>query len=202
MPILNSMIIWSIQNEAAWNSLQKEGRLIAKAHHQADGWPEAYSWMTDQLVKRVGPAPSKNAVPLWGWHQWQNAEKNKPDLRSVRHHWQPSGNYLLLEFDIPEDEVLLSDFDAWHIPLNEGYLSIDEEADKAFDEKLKQYGWQAGQPKPKALLPEIHKSWELIFDLDTLAEPYWHPTPKKSIQACFWQIRVEQLLAVKPFTSI
>ena len=196
------MIIWSIQTERAWKNLQREGRLIAHAHHQADNWPEAYRWITGQLSKRIGPSPVNEAAPLWGWYQWMDEKNKRPDLRSVRHHWAPPDNYVLLECDLPDDQVLLSDFDAWHIVLNNGYMPLDEKSDDIFHQKLEQAGWKSGQPKPKNFLHEIRKSWDHIFDLDAMKGPYWNDTPQKSIQACFWEIPLHKVKSIRPFTTL
>ena len=195
------MIIWSIQNESAWESLQKTRRLVAHSHHQADNWPEAYDWMSEQVKKRIAPAPISNAVPLWGWYQWKNVTTKRPDLRCVRHHWSPAGKYVLLECDIPDDQVLLSDFGAWHIPLNTGFLALDDHDINRFDFFLKKSGWQRSEPIPEPFRSELHKSWELIFDLKSLDNEHWGFISQKSIQASFWEIAIDQVKSHKAFTS-
>jgi len=194
------MRIWSIQSRKAWEHLSEFGFLESNRHHSESSWPHAYEWMRDQLAKRIGEPVRSDAMPLWGWYQWGSKGK-RPDLRCLRHHWGPEGNHVMIECELPDDEVLLSDHDAWHIALNNSHLPLDEDDDKKFDAKLEHYGWKAGAPNPDPLLPEIQKSWEHIFDLDALKEPYWHETENKSIQASFWQIEMSQVKSHKPFTS-
>jgi len=53
-------------------------------------------------------------------------------LRAVRHNWKPPGEYVLLECELPDAAVMLSDFDAWHIILNNQYVSISDEDEAAY----------------------------------------------------------------------
>jgi len=194
------MRIWFIQSREAWEHLNKAGFLESNRHHSENSWPHAYDWMRDQLAKRVGEPVRSDAMPLWGWYQWCNVSK-RPDLRLLRHHWGPEGNHVMIECELPDGEVLLSDHDAWHITLNDSYLPLNVDDDQQFGEKLRRAGWQAGSPKPDHLLPEIQKSWERIFDLEALGGEYWGPMESKSIQASFWRIELSQVKSHKPFTS-
>jgi len=108
------MRIWSIQSEEAWKHLNRHGCLEAKRHHSESAWTHAYEWMCDQLAERIGEPSHADAMPLWGWYQWAGATKKRPDLRFVRHHWGPEGNHVMIECEFPDDQVLLSDHDAWH----------------------------------------------------------------------------------------
>jgi len=195
------MRIWSIQSEKAWDYLNHHGTLKANAAHRSGEWPHAYDWMYDQLIQRIGPPAHNDIVPLWGWYQWAGENLRRPDLRSLRHHWGPNGDYIMIECEIPDNEILLSDHDAWHVPLGNSYLAFNEAEDNQFDKKLKQAGWKYGQPRPQSLLPEIHKSWERIFDLEALSGEYWGLMKDKSIQASFWDIRLDQVKSAKLFTS-
>ncbi len=195
------MRIWSIQNKAAWKYLKQHGELSAKPCHQSDQWPKAYDWMRNQLINRVGPPPTVATVPLWGWHQWQGEKTKRPDLRSIRHHWQPAGEYVMIECGIPERQVLLSDFDAWHIVLYDVFLGLNENDSDNFDERLKRHGWKICKPIPVALITAQRKSWERIFDLEALSNEYWGVIEDKSIQTCFWELRLEQVISHKEFTS-
>lgn len=195
------MKIWSIQNIKAWEVLKRKGRLTAKPYHQADCWPHAYDWMREQLVDRIGSPPTENSAPLWGWYQWSNINNKRPDLRSLRHYWGPAGQHVMIEYEIPDNEVLLSDQGAWNNTIHNSYLALNDAEDDQFNERLKQSGWQIDQPIPDHLLSEIHKSWERIFDLEALDGEFWGAVQDKSIQASFWEIRMDQVLSNKLFTS-
>jgi hypothetical protein len=195
------MKIWSIQSEKAWSVLEKTGHLVGTRRHGSKTFQKPYAWMRQQVLLRVGPPPKKNAMPLWGWFQWQDAERKKPDLRSVRHHWGPPGRYVLIECDLPDQNVVLSDYDMWHIPLNEGYIGKDDADDERFEEKLKKINAQHGLPWPPLLDKERTDSWVRVLDLTWGEEHGSHPLNKKSIQACFWEIRREQVKTFKLFQA-
>lgn len=195
------MRIWTIQNEAAWEYLICYGKLQAESQHQFDEWPHAYDWMRDQLIKRVGHPPRKDVAPLWGWFHWANANKKRPDIRSLRHHWKPAGDYILIECDLSDNHVILSDFHAWNVILGGSYLGRSDEECDDFEKALAACGWKRGNPIPDKLKGWLYRSWERVIDMKELEEPYWHDMKKKSIQACFWEIRMDQILSHKSFTS-
>ncbi|WP_019121638.1 hypothetical protein [Brevibacillus massiliensis] len=59
--------------------------------------------------------------------------------------------------------VLLSDFDAWHCVLTNGFLAVDEDEWDAF------YRGELEMTK--------EQSWERIFDFESLKkEPWWEDT--------------------------
>ncbi|MEJ2375536.1 MAG: DUF3841 domain-containing protein [Pseudolabrys sp.] len=195
------MRIWTIQNEAAWVFLQEGGCLLAKPHHQSDNWPEAYDWMRHQMIARIGPPPSPDAAPLWGWYHWLGEARKRPDLRAVRHYWNPPGRYVLLECELPDESVVLSDFDAWHIILNDSYLGVSDEEEEAYRATRAQYETQPSEELAEQLRHSFYKSWERVIDLEALTEPDWHAMEKKSIQACFWKLDLDQVKSIKLFTS-
>lgn len=52
-------------------------------------------------------------MPLWGWYQCHDAGRKRSDLRTSRYAHAP-GEYVLIECELPDASVVLSDFDAWH----------------------------------------------------------------------------------------
>jgi hypothetical protein len=196
------MRIWTIQTAAAWDYLNEHGRLQATRQHQSGDWPEAYEWMHDQLTERVGAPPHPDAAPLWGWYQWASEAQKRPDLRAVRHYWKPLGQYVLIECELPDAAVMLSDFDAWHIILNNQYVSISDEDEETYLAARRQYDLQPSEGLAEHLRTAFYRSWERIIDMDALAEPDWHAMEKKSIQACFWKLDLDQVKSYRLFTSV
>lgn len=81
------------------------------------------------MKKRIGPPPAGARYLAWAWYA-QNGKHNKPDLRSERWGYGPGNEqYACIELEIPDDLALLSDFDVWHIVLNNGLISETEEED-------------------------------------------------------------------------
>ena len=114
------MRLWTIQSKDAFNKMQKTGLLRADEEHLLfDGdLKDSYLWMSDQMSKRIGPPPSGVRFPVWAWYQWEGIRK-RPDMR---HHCRGSNKeeeIVLLTIEVPDDQVLLSDFDYWHFVLND-----------------------------------------------------------------------------------
>ncbi len=149
------MRIWTIQDEAAWEYLNTHGVLQANTQHQSNDWPHAYGWMREQLIKRINQPSNENAALLWGWYQWCENSK-RPDLRCVRHHWGYPGDYVMIECEIPNNDILVSDHDAWHITLNNGYLGLDQDDCDDFYERLRKLNWKRGEKVPPGL------DWALV----------------------------------------
>ncbi|MBQ9034234.1 MAG: hypothetical protein IJ107_06140 [Lachnospiraceae bacterium] len=62
------------------------------------------------------------ANPVWAWYMWEGARK-KPDLRQKRWGYGWKGErFACMEIDIPEEKLILSDYDTWSIILIDGLL--------------------------------------------------------------------------------
>ncbi|MBV1901798.1 MAG: DUF3841 domain-containing protein [Kordiimonadaceae bacterium] len=190
------MKFWTFQTLAAWEFLQQHGYLEARRHHQADGWPFAYEWMREQLSERIGPPREDDVVPLWGFSQWEGILRKRPDLRSLRHHWGGGGEYVRLECDLPESDLLASDHSAWHIALNNGYMHYEETDDEDLSIEWDDYDKQTScsSDNVKAV---VAKSWEKLFDLEALKRPLWHGAAQRTIQVVFWRLPMEAVCDVK-----
>ena len=65
-------------------------------------------------------------------------------------------SFFFIEFEIPDDQVLLSDFDVWYIVLNNGLISEKEEEDtrqEVFFDSL----------SPEAQKEYREKNWERVL---------------------------------------
>ena len=103
----------------------------------------------------------------------------------MRHHGRAGDKrvpIVLLTIDVPDDQVLLSDFDYWHVVLNDGELIFP-------------YDENANYSKEKR-----HKSWDSIFDY----ECKWSNEERViglSTQATMWEIKEEWVLKVEHFKT-
>ena len=168
------MVIWSILTEEAWNHLQRMGRLRVARRHVIQEFLGSYVWMAAQMERRLSvPRPSKSAMPIWAWYQWEGAIRRKPDLRAAGH--LPEGtNGVRVECRVEDCRVLLSDFDLWHYVLNYWYLAETEIHGEAFEKKLTSAGLSFYKCDHKAPLPHAQyrrkiRGMELggeFFDLD------------------------------------
>lgn len=129
----------------------------------------AYDWLASKMNEKIDN-PNNIAYPVWAWHTFDRKHE-KPDLRKsyFKNRLKPM---ILVEIDIPENQVLLSDEEKWcYSCLNDmPYFETDEEFNK-YENEL------TDTEKNKVR----KESWNKIFDVGT----------SEYIQACFWQLRPE-----------
>ena len=106
------MLLWSIQHKRAYEKMEQTGVLRAdKNFIAADRFEDSYLWMAEQMEKRIGEPPESVIFPVWAWYQWEGMRK-RPDMRVHGRNWGEKGTpVVLLTIDVPDNLVLLSDFD-------------------------------------------------------------------------------------------
>jgi len=202
--------LWSIQRVARWERLQRDGKLRAHSVDPDHHYPGAYRFMRNTLVERVGAPPEESCWPIWAWYHCDGADKPRPDLRCSAH-LPPGERGVRIELEIPNDRVLLSDFDTWGaVIIGAAVLDGEAEVDR-FWKECEQAGLPNGwlmtwEDTDKVLAhpvfgERLRCSWNRVFDLDWYND-YWNDPPgKKSIQAVFWEIRREDVRKVDFFTG-
>lgn len=186
------MRIWSVQPQEVYNQLLREGKFIcdpSRSELVTDyGFGKPYDWMSMQMKKRIGEPPEGVIYPIWAWHtlDWQH---KKPDLRRSEFRFF-EGDQLCIELEIPDQDVLLSDEEAWHFVLNNWYYgdASNEEESKREDAWFDSLSIEE-QAAVKA------KSWEKIFDVAPLDNGW--SRRGCFIQATFWQLEPENVMAVR-----
>lgn len=128
---------------------------------------DAYLYMIEKLNQKT--LKPKNCIsPVWAW-QTQNNKIKKPDMRlMINSYYRKNKDHKIYELEIPDNQVLLSDYDNWHAVLNNYGIPDDEDYDREFTEE------------------EKVKSWDKIFDVENL--PY--------VQAVFWTIKQENIIKI------
>jgi hypothetical protein len=192
------MTLWTIQDMAAWERLQCEGVLSADGRRVPSYFRHAYRWMSDQMRLRLSSHHAR--VPLWGWYHWQGIKQCRPDLRASGH-LAKGVMGVRIEIELPEDSVLLSDFNSWHCVLNHYYLSINEQEDDRFARELERAGVEQRWPYPEPFNLRVVSSWERIFDLEAGDVEWWGPLSERSIQATFWELTIPQIRRVDIFKA-
>jgi uncharacterized protein DUF3841 len=198
------MILWTIQSQEAWAELQQEGVLRAQHRHIMEAtWLSAYEWMAEKMGCRIGAPPEPKCLPIWAWRQWEGTARKRPDLRAGGHlHKGERG--VRIEFEQPDDGVLLSDFSLWHYVLNYWYLPSSTADGEALEKELalRRLSFFDQKPVPHAEYhARIVSSWNLIFDLGWIEPDIVDPSEKKAIQATVWELRRDQVRHHKRFIS-
>lgn len=121
-----------IAQASLYERLQNEKEVfVAPAFTYLD-FRSQYDWMRVQMAKRI--PGYQGHYPWWAWQQYQPG-KPKPDLRIRDLHCFDRGTPAVrLELDVPDHEVLLSDFIMWNHVLNNGYMAYSETEYDAWDE--------------------------------------------------------------------
>ena len=187
------MILWTCQEEAVYNELLKTGvyRCDINLSSMKDCC-EKYDWLVRQMKQRIGPPPEQVTYPVWAIYQ-QDDKRRKPDLRRER--WEvgcDGERFACIEIEIPDRDVLLSDFDAWCMLLSDFLISDTEQEDRCLEAQ-----YEALSPSEKRRMKE--KNWERVFDLSPLNSDWMRRG--YDIQATFWELRLEQVRDVRFFRA-
>ena len=105
------MIIWTIQPYSVYQQLESKGQFYCDPEKsenlKENNFQVAYNWMIKQMKRRQILPPKDVKVPLWAWYR-RDYKHVRPDFRWVR----DSEIEVCMEINIPEEKVLLSDFEA------------------------------------------------------------------------------------------
>lgn len=126
--------IYSVQNSKVWELLQYQEVVYPLPIEKEDDFYNAYHWMYEQMRKKNVPLNLNDGGIFWGAVDQQETQYFTEGV--------------LLTMEIPKEEFLLSDFQAWHFVLNDYPFKTDEEKDEDFFTE-----------------EEKRKSWEKIFGL-------------------------------------
>ena len=195
------MRLWTLQPLEYFNACKDKGVIKADPDFMEsldEGWgfKAPYEWMIRQLNKRI--PGYDGGYPVWCYPY-------KPDMRLSC--WGRDGSKeVRIEFEVPDEKVLISDYQLWHIPLNNGYLGTSEQDDDAFDAEEIARGcaskhlvnskwYETDDPYPNDLRQKIFDSWERIFPdrWHELNDPDWFGTVGDDLQVCVQEV---------PFSSI
>ena len=103
---------------------------------------ESYDWLVSEMEKRIGKRPAGVSYPIWAWHT-RDWKYKKPDLRQAGYESQGT-KCVCIEFEIPDNQVVLSDYDTWHFILNDWY----------FDNSKNEEEWESKHKYYDSLCPE------------------------------------------------
>ena len=97
-----------------------------------------------------------------------------------------------MELDIPEERLVLTDFDSWSLILLNGLLADSEEESNRLEQEY-------GNLSENAKIEYRNQNWKKAFDLTFVDNDWVHRGD--SIQATFWELKREDIRKVWFFTS-
>ena len=193
------MRLWTIQGIEIFKQLEHDGIAYCAKPLWGDKpiFVYAYKWMSEQMRLRIGEPPVDGIdYPMWAWFQYDSAKKRKPP-RSPKD--IPEGISAYMEIEVPDNEVLLSDFNLWHAPLNQSAIIDWKHIGKDIDKLEKEAGRLLSFDEyPTEIRDRIEKSWEAIFDLELRNRDVGRRHKRnRSIQATFWALKKEHIVSVE-----
>lgn len=190
------MKLWTIQPIEVLQEIEEKGYFICNPQKSKNidfgNFSTAYNWLITQMNSRIKDKPSNVSYPIWAWHtrDWKH---KKPDLRQSG--YDTSGTKCVcIEVEIPDKDVLLSDFDAWHFVLNDWWLDDSQNE----DEWDYNHNWFDNLPTDKQNELKLN-SWQKIFDL-TPVDSDWKCNGRY-IQATFWKLNKKNITKIQYFTA-
>lgn len=146
----------------------------------------SYQWLGEFMqTKGISSLRPVQSVMDMVW-AWAEEPERHPDGSSSFY----SVPHVLLELEVSENRVLLSDFDVWHHPLNLWPVAPYEEVNAFMDT----FDWsQRSLPEGLAILKE---SWPRVADLPYCAAIIQadDPTHQQSIQATLFDICLKDVV--------
>lgn len=180
------MRVWTRQAKAAWEDLERTGRLTARRRHAENKYGDGgdlmlvcYDWLARETEKHLD-RPGGAQAPLW--------LALRPDFLPC-----PYPDSLVLELEMPRDRLLTFDMGKWDYILNYWYIPLDEADKQAFRRDLSAKGVRN---QSEAVMTAFHpvlkrrimESWSRLFDGSIRISD--------NDQAICWEIRREWVVAV------
>ena len=186
------MRLWTRQVPQVWEEIEQTGRYTVKEEYIqikndtiADFYFELYRWYTKTARKYLKIADELK-YPIW-----LSVDESMM--------LQPTEDTVILEVEIPAEEVLLCNNIAWGFRVNYWYVPLDETDEKKHNAELKKLGIASeadlvmtdkGNFYP-AMKRKIIDSWERVFTA--------RPEKDSDYVATVWQIKREWVREVKVF---
>lgn len=195
------MTLWTIQPLKWYEMLLETGIIYSQKRTIEKSFIRSYRWLMEKMDAKVGKRPFDECYPVWAWYQYADSKRRKPDLRSTG--FLPKGTKgVRVEINKNDKEVLLSDFILWHYVLNYWEISDNEEESNEFDRllKMENISFTEKEKYTPMLKQKVEQSWDKIFDMSYSLDYSASPFDKKSIQATFWTLSIDEVVKVDHFT--
>lgn len=188
------MKLWTIQPPDVVDILERDGIFTCdtKLSENYKDFHDAYVWLVGEMDKRDISRPKNVDLPLWAWHtrDWKH---KKPDFRTMGL-GRRGERYACIEFKIPDEKVLLSDYDNWHFILNRSWFD-DSKNEEEWEEL---HAWYDSLPYAKQYKMAV-ESWQKVFDVKPEKSAWC--SKGRYIQATFWELTKDMVTDIKYFIA-
>ena len=169
----------------------------------------AYIWLANKMRKKVF------SLHQFPFHLYYKIEGSQNPLDNKLFGINSPGEYIIINFDIPNKEVLLYDDDLFVICLNQGYVSLSEQEDIEFDHiykflpKLIRMNYYQifktdkfnciEQRFVNMYKKDLYKSWERIFKINLPNNNWSIISQDKTIFGLVWELKKENIIDIINF---
>ena len=218
------MKLYTVQPLEVLLKVKKFGALTSRSYILEDEdeitkfFLPSYKWMKDQMLKRLPHfKPNEETFPWWGWCRY-GGKDNKPKFSEQYYRdllKRLDEIQVIIELEIPDELVLLSDFDAWHFRLNTWFLGYEyeiREFEKYIINKCNMAKKDLKKPLTlnymslltidneelrKEFFGMLNNNWERMFDLNLCPKILRFKKEHQQIQGNFWELKWEYVRSVK-----
>lgn len=157
------MKFYTVQSQGTMKRAREKGVYSSDKKHWFE--PKAYPWMIEKYNEKL----KKSAESLlWLWDKKPNVDGSG---------WGETGKVMeLIEVELDEQEVVLSEFGLWHYVLNGWTIQLYENEDI-----------------------EMEKSWERIFDKELCESSEYLTCKRPEWQYVAGEVPVEKMKVLKVF---
>lgn len=182
---------YTIQSKEAYENALSKGFLSCPISFVDESDRESYTWLYSIYAMKYNIIDSEYSL-IWLWkNELPDYYYEKDDDSSEIYIYERLGeNNLLLEIELEEEDVLMSNFTAWHVPLNNiSFISKEETIrEESGGFLLTKYNW--GRLFDREWLIEN----EYIYPEDTLEQGVVPTIQVSKISNVFSKSTVENLI--------
>lgn len=175
------MRLWSIQPFESLEELENTGIFIPKKEksRNINVYNYAYKWLICQMNEKLNTDYTN--YPIWMWHTFEG-ERQEPNLDNAGF-VKVDGKRILYNLDVPEDNLVLSDFEKWQFVLENTFV-LDETIS---EEKLLEIENNIDTLPKLELQEKIEETWINVFNVKN----------SKYIQATMFNLKKEFVSSYK-----
>lgn len=184
-----AMRLWSAQALDVYELIKDRGvyRMDPEKASCYEDFREAYDWLVREMERKVGKRPDGVLYPVWAYAVY-DGKSREPDLYSLG---GPGEEFILFELEIPDDRLVLTEYDTWHYVLNKWfYCRVKDEEDF----RSRNDWFDALPPEEKEKVME--RSWQAVFDTELRDNGEWDRNGR-FVQATFWELRTEDIVSCR-----
>ncbi|MBO5180041.1 MAG: DUF3841 domain-containing protein [Clostridia bacterium] len=190
------MRLWTVQPVEVWKLLQENGRYVCdktKSECLSDlTFVESYDWLVKEMEDRIGARDEDVEYPVWAWHTF-DGKNDELDL-DKESYVSAGEEAVCLEIEIPDNEVVLTDFNNWHCVLNNSYCA-SALSEEEWESEMKWFDSLERDEKKKVK----EESWRRIFDITRIVNDFVENG--MYVQATFWSLKLENVKKVRHFVG-